>query len=57
MRIGTVSTREVIANAVQNLDEEAQSQLQTIPGLSRKIRNWRQHSLGIPVLPTSRSGY
>ena len=27
MRTGTVSTREVIANAVQNLDEEAQSQL------------------------------
>ena len=56
MRTGTVSTREVIANAVQNLDE-ARSQLQTIPGLSRNIRNWRQHSLGIPALPTCRSGF
>ena len=57
MRTGTVSTREVIANGVQNLDKEAQSQLQTISGLARNIRNWRQHSLGIPVLPTSRSGF
>ncbi|CAI9729901.1 Hypothetical predicted protein [Octopus vulgaris] len=55
MRTGTVSSPEVIATAVQNLDEEAQSLLQAIPRLSRNIRNWRQRALGIPALPTCRS--
>uniref|UniRef100_A0A0L8GFH2 MULE transposase domain-containing protein n=1 Tax=Octopus bimaculoides TaxID=37653 RepID=A0A0L8GFH2_OCTBM len=57
MKTGTVSSREVIATVVRNLDKEAQSLLQTIPGLSRNIRNWRQHTLGIPALPACRSGF
>ncbi|CAI9719149.1 Hypothetical predicted protein [Octopus vulgaris] len=44
MRTGTVSSLEIIATAEQNLDEEARSLMQTIPKLSRNIRNWRQHA-------------
>lgn len=54
MRTGTGSLREVIAIAVQNLDEEAQAFLKTIPGLSRNIHNWRQKILGIPGPPACR---
>lgn len=57
MRTGLISTRDMIANGVQNIDDEAQSPLQDIPGLSHTIRNWKQHSLGFPSLPTSRSGF
>ena len=53
----TVSLREVISTTLQNLDEEAQSFLPTLPGLSRNIRNWRQQTLGIPALPVCRSGF
>ena len=57
MRTGTVSTREVVADPEQDLGEEAQSQIETIPGLARNVHNWRQHTLRSPALPTNRSGF
>ena len=51
------STRNIIASATQPLDENAKSQLQNVSSLSRNIQNWRRTALGIPALPTSRTGY
>ncbi|CAI9720057.1 Hypothetical predicted protein [Octopus vulgaris] len=57
MRTSIVSSRKVIATAVQNVDEEAQSLLQAIPRLSRNIHNWRQQALRAPALPDCHSGF
>ena len=51
------SSIELIAIATQQLGEEAKSQMQSVPTLSRSIRNWRQSALAIPAIPRSRFGY
>lgn len=51
------STRDIIASATQSLDENAKSKLQNVSSLSRSIQSWRRTTLGIPALPTSRTGY
>lgn len=57
VRPGTVFCTPVVETPVQNIEEEAQSLLQTIPGLSCNIRNSKQYALRTPVLQACLSGF
>ena len=51
------STRMILAETVNKLDENGKSEISSLPTISRSITNWRSKAFGAPPLPQTRTGF
>ena len=51
------STRMILADTVNKLDENVKCEISSLPTISRSITNWRTKAFGAPPLPLTRTGF